>query len=62
MYLSSVWMSGYGLASDTAGNIYFTTGNSDNSGTAYNQSTNISESVVKLNPDLSRNRPTFRGK
>jgi acylphosphatase len=28
-FLSSVWMSGYGLAGDESGNIFFTTGNSD---------------------------------
>lgn len=54
MFLSSVWMSGYGLASDMSGNLYFTTGNSDPSGTRYDQCTNISESVVQLKGDLTR--------
>ena len=31
-FLSSIWMSGYGLAADSSGNIYFVTGNSDYSG------------------------------
>jgi len=48
--LSSVWMSGYGLSADAAGNIFFVTGNSA-SGT-YDGLTNIQESVVKLSPDL----------
>ncbi len=53
-FLSSVWMSGYGPAADPDGNIYFVTGNSDFSGTTYDGSTNIQESVVKLAPDLSK--------
>ena len=57
MFLSSVWMSGYGLAADPIGNVYFTTGNSDYSGTQYDQCTNISESVVRLNGDLTRAWP-----
>ncbi len=53
-FLSSVWMSGYGPAADPDGNIYFVTGNSDYSGTSYDGSSNIQESVVKLAPDLSK--------
>ncbi|MGH6889146.1 MAG: hypothetical protein ACREHF_08125 [Rhizomicrobium sp.] len=34
-FLSSVWMSGYGLAANSAGSVYFVTGNSDYSGTTY---------------------------
>lgn len=52
-FLSSVWMSGYGPATDASGNIYFVTGNSDYSGTTYNGVTNVNESVVKVSPDLS---------
>jgi hypothetical protein len=40
-FLSSVWMSGYGLSADPEGNLYFVTGNSDYSGTTYNGATNI---------------------
>jgi hypothetical protein len=54
MFLSSVWMSGYGLAADDTGNVYFVTGNSDSSGTTYDGVTNIQESVVKESPDLSK--------
>lgn len=54
MFLSSVWESGYGLAGDPAGNIYFTTGNSDYSGTTYDGVTNIQESVVKLTSNVTR--------
>jgi hypothetical protein len=46
-FLSSVWMSGAGLAADALG-IYFITGNSDRSGTAYDGVNNIENSVIKL--------------
>lgn len=52
-FLSSIWMSGYGLATDDAGNILFVTGNSDKSGTTYDGVTNIQESVVKVSPTLT---------
>jgi len=52
-FLSSIWMSGYGLATDDAGNILFVTGNSDYSGTTYDGITNIQESVVKVSPTLT---------
>jgi hypothetical protein len=52
-FLSSIWMSGYGPATDDAGNILFVTGNSDYSGTTYDGVSNIQESVVKVSPDLS---------
>jgi hypothetical protein len=52
-FLSSIWMSGDGPATDASGNIYFVTGNSDYSGTTYNGVTNVNESVVKMTPDLS---------
>lgn len=52
-FLSSIWMSGYGLAADDSGNVLFVTGNSDHSGTTYDGVTNIQESVVKVAPDLS---------
>ena len=52
-FLSSIWMSGYGLSADDSGNILFVTGNSDYSGTTYDGVTNIQESVVKVSPNLS---------
>jgi hypothetical protein len=52
-FLSSIWMSGYGLAADDSGNILFVTGNSDYSGTTYDGVTNIQESAVKLSPNLT---------
>ena len=52
MFLSSVWMSGYGIAADTSGNLYFVTGNSDSA--TYDGVTNIQESVVKESGDLTK--------
>ena len=52
-FLSAIWMSGYGLAADDAGNILFVTGNSDYSGTTYDGVTNIQESVVKVSSSAS---------
>jgi len=52
-FLSSIWMSGYGLTADTAGNVLFVTGNSDISGTTYDGVSNLQESVVKVSPDLT---------
>jgi hypothetical protein len=52
-FLSSIWMSGYGLVADDSGNILFVTGNSDYSGTTYDGVSNIQESVVKVSADLT---------
>jgi hypothetical protein len=52
-FLSSIWMSGYGLAADDSGNVVFVTGNSDNSGTTYDGVTNIQESTIEVSSDLS---------
>ena len=52
-FLSSIWMSGYGPATDDSGNILFVTGNSDPSGTTYDGVTNIQESVIKVSPSLT---------
>lgn len=53
-FLSSIWMAGYGVAADADGNLYFATGNSDKSGTTYEGTRNISESVAKASPDLTK--------
>ncbi len=50
-FLSSIWMSGYGPATDDAGNILFATGNSDPN--TYDGVTNIQESVVKISSTLT---------
>jgi hypothetical protein len=52
-FLSSLWMSGYGLAADSNGDIYAATANSDPSGTSYSTTYNLANSVIKLTPDLS---------
>jgi hypothetical protein len=51
-FLSAIWMSGYGIAADPTGNLFFSTGNSDPSQDTYDGKTNIQESVVKLDPQL----------
>lgn len=51
--LSSVWMSGYALAADESGDLYFITGNSYAPYDPTNHF-NIQESVVKSSPDLTR--------
>jgi hypothetical protein len=58
-FLSSVWMSGSGLAADSSGSVYFVTGNSDKSGTTYDGVTNIQESVVKDASDLNKVQSLF---
>jgi hypothetical protein len=52
-FLSSIWMSGYGLTADDYGNILAVTGNSDPSGTTYDGVTNVQESAVKISSDLT---------
>ncbi|HLK04585.1 MAG TPA: hypothetical protein VKT53_09105 [Candidatus Acidoferrum sp.] len=58
-FLSSIWMSGYGVAADHSGSLFFVTGNSDYSGTTYDGVTNIQESVVKLSGDLATVQSIF---
>jgi hypothetical protein len=53
-FLTAVWMSGDGIAADGAGRLFFVTGNSDPSGTAYAPMLNPSESIVKMAPDLKK--------
>ena len=50
-FLSSIWMSGFALTADAAGNVLFVTGNSDQA--SYDGVSNLQESVVKVSPDLS---------
>jgi hypothetical protein len=49
--LSSVWMSGFGLAAEATGDLYFTTGNTSTS--TFDPTNNLSESIVRLRSDLS---------
>jgi hypothetical protein len=52
-FLTSIWMSGYGLAADSQGYVYAVTGNSDNNAPTYGPTSNLANSVIKLSPDLS---------
>jgi hypothetical protein len=63
-FLTSIWMSGYGIAGDASGNLYFSTGNSDcnfyvspepcpsPASTWQNPPYHVQESVVKLSGSL----------
>jgi hypothetical protein len=52
-YLSSVWQSGFGIAADSNGDIYFSTGNSDPYTPSYSSGFNRPDSVVHLSGDLT---------
>lgn len=54
VFLSSIWMSGYGVA--TSGQnapLFFVTGNSDYRGSKYDSKGRLAESLVKIAPDLT---------
>jgi hypothetical protein len=53
-FLSSIWMSGFGLAADQTGSVYFATSNSDRSGHSWAVHENLAESVVKLSSVLGK--------
>jgi len=61
-FLTSIWMSGYGLAASAAGDIYFVTGNSDFSGTTYDKHLNLTESVIQISADLRKVRSAWTPK
>ncbi len=51
-FLSAIWMSGAGLASDESGSIFLSTGNSDAS--SYDEGAHdIQESIIRVSPDLA---------
>jgi hypothetical protein len=52
-FLSAIWMSGYGVAADNSGYLYFLTGNSQQGTYDPTGYTNIQESAVRLSPDLA---------
>ncbi len=52
MFLSSIWMSGAGIAADGNGHLFFVTANSD--AATYVPPENIQESVVEMSGDLRR--------
>jgi PQQ-like domain len=57
-FLTSIWMSGSGIAEDYSANLYFATANSDTGsppqppGSAYDAH-NLSQSVIEMSPDLT---------
>jgi hypothetical protein len=59
IFLTSIWMSGYGPAVDDEGNILFVTGNSDKSEFTYDGVTAVQESVVKVSSDLTTQLDIF---
>jgi hypothetical protein len=58
-YMSSIWMSGYGVATDASGDVYFATGNSDPTKPSYNKSGNYPESVLRVSGDLKTLHSSF---
>jgi hypothetical protein len=50
-FLSSIWMSGAGIAASEYA-LYYATGNTDYLGNTYNSVTNLAESVLKMGPAL----------
>jgi hypothetical protein len=58
-FLTSIWMSGYGIAEDGSSDLYFATGNSDPAGKSYSFGNNLSESVIELSADLTTTKSFF---
>jgi hypothetical protein len=50
-YLSSIWMSGFGIAADSAGRLYFVTANGGEN--SYAVPNNYAESALKVSADLT---------
>jgi hypothetical protein len=53
-YLSSLWQSGYGPATDATGDVYFSTGNSDPYQASYSPQGNRPDSMLRLNAGLTK--------
>ncbi len=56
-FLSSIWMSGAGIAADATGSIYFLTSNSDPS--SYDGVYDVQESIIRESADLSKVETLF---
>jgi hypothetical protein len=56
-FLSSIWMSGFGVTADSTGNVYFVTGNGGKHN--YNSPNNYSESALRVSGDLSTVKSYF---
>ena len=51
-FLTSVWMSGAGIAADSQGDIYYTTGNTSPGIYEQHDNNNLAESLIRAAPDL----------
>jgi hypothetical protein len=58
-FLSSIWMAGYGIASDDRNGIFFATSNSDYSGKSFSSLYNVEESVVNQSASLATQQSIF---
>ena len=58
IFLTSIWMSGSGIASDGT-SLYFVTGNSDGSGNTRQSPGNLTESAVKVSTNLATLEGSF---
>jgi hypothetical protein len=56
--LSSIWMSGFGVAADAQSNLYFATANSNLGAPTYDAVNNPSNSLLKVSPDLTNGNPS----
>ena len=56
-FLSSIWMSGFGVSADSTGNVYFVTGNGGKQN--YDSPNNYSESALRVSADLSTVKSFF---
>jgi hypothetical protein len=56
--LSSIWMSGFGIAADAQNNLYFVAANSNLGAPTYDAVNNPSNSVMKVSSDLTNGNPS----